>query len=102
MIPARAGYLEFICLLNHARIVRTDSEGSQEETTALGIPCLTMRENTERPVTVTRGTNYIVGQDVEKIRTKAREILGGNSKKGRRPELWDGHATERIVEILLK
>jgi UDP-N-acetylglucosamine 2-epimerase (non-hydrolysing) len=96
------GYLEFICLLSHARIVLTDSGGIQEETTALGIPCLTLRDNTERPVTVTRGTNHIVGQDFEKIKAKAREILGGNSKKGERPELWDGHAAERIVEILLK
>ena len=96
------GYLEFICLLSHARIVLTDSGGVQEETTALGIPCLTLRENTERPVTVTSGTNHIVGQDFEKIKTRAREILDGNSKKGERPELWDGHAAERIVEILLK
>jgi UDP-N-acetylglucosamine 2-epimerase (non-hydrolysing) len=96
------GYLEFICLLSHARIVLTDSGGVQEETTALDIPCLTLRENTERPVTVTTGTNHIVGQDFEKIKTRAREILDGNSKKGERPELWDGHAAERIVEILLK
>lgn len=96
------GYLEFICLLSHARIVLTDSGGVQEETTALRIPCLTLRENTERPVTVTRGTNHIVGQDPEKIKTKAREILNGNGKQGERPELWDGHAAERIVELLLK
>ena len=80
----------------------TDSGGIQEETTALGIPCLTLRENTERPVTVTRGTNHIVGQDFEKIEAKAREILTGNAKTGERPELWDGHAAERIVQILLK
>jgi UDP-N-acetylglucosamine 2-epimerase (non-hydrolysing) len=96
------GYLEFICLLSHARIVLTDSGGVQEETTALAIPCLTLRENTERPVTVTQGTNHIVGHDFETIRTKAREILGGHGKKGERPELWDGHAAQRIVEILLK
>lgn len=96
------GYLEFICLLSQARIVLTDSGGVQEETTALRIPCLTLRENTERPVTVTRGTNHIVGQDPEKIETKAREILHGNRKKGERPQLWDGHAAERIVELLLK
>jgi len=94
--------LEFIFLLSHARIVLTDSGGVQEETTALGIPCLTLRENTERPVTVTRGTNHIVGQDFENINAKVREILSGNSKKGERPELCDGHAAERIVEILLK
>jgi UDP-N-acetylglucosamine 2-epimerase (non-hydrolysing) len=95
------GYLEFICLLSHARIVLTDSGGVQEESTALAIPCLTLRENTERPVTVTQGTNDIVGHDFETIRTKAREILGGHGKKGERPELWDGHAAQRIVEILL-
>jgi UDP-N-acetylglucosamine 2-epimerase (non-hydrolysing) len=89
-------------LLSHARIVLTGSGGIQEESTVLGIPCLTLRENTERPVTVARGTNHIVGQDFEKIKAKAREILGGNSMKGRRPELWDGHAAKRIVEILLK
>jgi UDP-N-acetylglucosamine 2-epimerase (non-hydrolysing) len=95
------GYLEFICLLSHARIVLTDSGGVQEETTALAIPCLTLRENTERPVTVTQGTNHIVGHNFETIRTKAREILSGHVKKGERPELWDGHAAQRIVEILL-
>jgi UDP-N-acetylglucosamine 2-epimerase (non-hydrolysing) len=95
------GYLEFICLLSHAQIVLTDSGGVQEETTALAIPCLTLRENTERPVTVTKGTNHIVGHDFEKIKTKVREILGGHGKKGERPELWDGHAAQRIVEILL-
>ena len=96
------GYLEFLCLLSHAQIVLTDSGGIQEETTALAIPCLTLRENTERPVTVTRGTNHIVGQDPEKIKTKAWDILHGSRKKGERPELWDGHAADRIVEILLR
>jgi UDP-N-acetylglucosamine 2-epimerase (non-hydrolysing) len=93
--------LELIGLLSLARIVLTDSGGIQQETTALGIPSLTLRENSER-LAITRGTNHFVGQDFEKIKDKARETLGGNSKKGERPELWDGHAAERIVEILLK
>jgi UDP-N-acetylglucosamine 2-epimerase (non-hydrolysing) len=94
------GYLEFLCLLSRSRLVLTDSGGIQEETTALGIPCLTLRENTERPITVTDGTNRIVGQDPEKILIAATEILASRGKTGQRPELWDGHAAERIVEIL--
>jgi UDP-N-acetylglucosamine 2-epimerase (non-hydrolysing) len=94
------GYLEFLCLLSRARLVLTDSGGIQEETTALGVPCLTLRGNTERPVTVTKGTNYIVGQDPEKILAAASEILAGRGKTGQLPELWDGHAAERIVEVL--
>jgi UDP-N-acetylglucosamine 2-epimerase (non-hydrolysing) len=94
------GYLEFLCLLSRARLVLTDSGGIQEETTALGVPCLTLRENTERPVTVTTGTNYIVGQDPRKILAAAIEILAGNGKTGQLPELWDGRAAERIVEVL--
>jgi UDP-N-acetylglucosamine 2-epimerase (non-hydrolysing) len=94
------GYLEFLCLLSRARLVLTDSGGIQEETTALGVPCLTLRENTERPVTVTKGTNYIVGQDPGKILAAASEILAGHGKTGQLPELWDGHAAERIVAVL--
>ena len=78
----------------------TDSGGIQEESTVLGVPCLTLRENTERPVTVTKGTNRIVGQDPEKIREATKDILAGHEKKRQRPDLWDGHAAERIVEIL--
>lgn len=96
------GYLDFLCLLSRARLVLTDSGGIQEETTVLGVPCLTLRENTERPVTVTEGTNQIVGQDPERIVAAAREVLAGKAKTGRVPQLWDGHAAERIVEVLLR
>src|SRR5579884_101970 len=89
-------------LLGKATLVLTDSGGIQEETTALGVPCLTLRENTERPVTISQGTNLLVGTEAAKIIAAAREILGGHSKAGRVPPLWDGHAAERIVEILLR
>jgi UDP-N-acetylglucosamine 2-epimerase (non-hydrolysing) len=94
------GYLDFLCLLSKATIVLTDSGGIQEETTALGVPCLTLRENTERPITISEGTNLLVGTDPAKIVAAAQNILQGNSKSGRIPPLWDGHAAERIVEIL--
>lgn len=94
------GYLEFLDLMAQARLVLTDSGGIQEETTILGVPCLTLRENTERPVTVTEGTNEIVGTSAERILTAALHALNGGRKSGRRPELWDGHAAERIVTIL--
>src|ERR1700683_286511 len=97
---APLGYLEFLCLPSLAKLVLTDSGGIQEESTVLGVPCLTLRENTERPVTVTKGTNRIVGQDPEKIREATKDILAGHEKKRQRPDLWDGHAAERIVEIL--
>jgi UDP-N-acetylglucosamine 2-epimerase (non-hydrolysing) len=96
------GYLDFLCLLSHARLVLTDSGGIQEETTALGVPCLTLRENTERPVTVSEGTNQIVGQDPARIARAASEILNGETKTGHVPHLWDGKASERIVEIILR
>ena len=96
------GYLEFICLMSHARLVLTDSGGVQEETTALGVPCLTLRENTERPVTVTEGTNQVVGRDPERIVAAALQVLSGKSKAGGVPQLWDGHAAERIIEVLLR
>jgi UDP-N-acetylglucosamine 2-epimerase (non-hydrolysing) len=83
-----------------ARIVLTDSGGLQEETTALGVPCLTLRENTERPITVEQGTNTMVGRDVAAIRTEAAGILAGHGKQGRVPELWDGHAADRIADDL--
>ena len=101
LIPP-VGYLDFLCLLSHARIVFTDSGGIQEETTALGIPCLTLRENTERPITVSEGTNQIVGRDPARIISAAREVLSGQAKIGRVPQFWDGRAAERIVEILLR
>ena len=94
------GYLEMLGLMAGARIVLTDSGGLQEETTALGVPCLTLRENTERPITVEQGTNTMVGRDIEAIRREAAGILAGHGKQGRVPELWDGHAAERIASDL--
>ena len=101
LIPP-AGYLDFLCLLSKATLVLTDSGGIQEETTALGVPCLTLRENTERPVTISQGTNLLVGTDPAKIVSAANEILAGNAKIGRVPPLWDGYAARRIVGILLE
>jgi UDP-N-acetylglucosamine 2-epimerase (non-hydrolysing) len=94
------GYLEFLRLMASAKLVLTDSGGIQEETTSLGIPCLTLRENTERPITVSEGTNIIVGTNPETIIAEARRVLEGGGKVGRRPPLWDGHAAGRIVDIL--
>jgi UDP-N-acetylglucosamine 2-epimerase (non-hydrolysing) len=94
------GYLEFLNLMAGARLVLTDSGGIQEETAILGVPCLTLRENTERPLTVSQGTNTIVGRDPERIVTEALTILDGRNKAGRVPELWDGRAAERIVNVL--
>jgi UDP-N-acetylglucosamine 2-epimerase (non-hydrolysing) len=96
------GYLDFLCLLSKATMVLTDSGGIQEETTALGVPCLTLRENTERPITISQGTNLLVGTDPAKIVTAATKILNGEGKTGRIPELWDGHTAERIVHILMR
>jgi UDP-N-acetylglucosamine 2-epimerase (non-hydrolysing) len=101
LIPP-VGYLDFLCLLNMATLVLTDSGGIQEETTALGVPCLTLRENTERPITISQGTNQLVGTDPRKILTAAEAVLAGKAKPGRIPPLWDGHAAERIVEVLLR
>lgn len=97
-----AGYLDFLCLLSKATLVLTDSGGIQEETTALGVPCLTLRENTERPITISHGTNLLVGRDPAKIVVAAKEILAGRGKTGGIPQLWDGHAAERIVDILVR
>jgi UDP-N-acetylglucosamine 2-epimerase (non-hydrolysing) len=96
------GYLDFLALTADARLVMTDSGGIQEETTALGVPCLTLRENTERPVTITEGTNQLVGTDPARIVPAARETLQGGARKGRMPELWDGRAAERIARILVE
>ena len=95
------GYLETLGLIKDATLVITDSGGIQEETTALGVPCLTMRENTERPITVEQGTNVLVGRDRTLIVQRANEILAGGGKRGRLPELWDGRASERIAAHLL-
>jgi UDP-N-acetylglucosamine 2-epimerase (non-hydrolysing) len=93
-------YLDFLKLYSNSRLVLTDSGGVQEETTVLGIPCLTLRQNTERPVTVTEGTNRIVGNDPEVIRREAMAALDQHQKRGRVPELWDGHAAIRIVDAI--
>lgn len=93
-------YIEFLALQSHAAVVITDSGGIQEETTFLGVPCLTLRKNTERPVTVRVGTNVIVGQDRERLRAELAKVISGNRKKGAIPLLWDGHAGERIAATL--
>jgi len=94
------GYLETLGLMANAAVVLTDSGGIQEETTALGVPCLTLRENTERPITVAQGTNTIVGRDRALARRLVDEVLAGGGKRGRAPELWDGNAAERIADHL--
>jgi UDP-N-acetylglucosamine 2-epimerase (non-hydrolysing) len=93
------GYLEFLALTSQARLILTDSGGLQEESTALGVPCLTLRENTERPITVEQGTNLVVGTDPVRISQEADRILNGQGKQGRVPELWDGRSAERIAEL---
>lgn len=94
------GYIEFLALQRHALLVITDSGGIQEETTYLGVPCLTVRENTERPITVTIGTNTLVGTDMSRLCVEAARIIGGEAKRGRIPDLWDGKASERIAAII--
>jgi UDP-N-acetylglucosamine 2-epimerase (non-hydrolysing) len=93
-------YMEFLNLWMDAAMVLTDSGGLQEETTALGVPCLTLRDNTERPITIAEGTNTLVGTDSDRICGEARKILAGEGRSGRCPKLWDGHAAERIVATL--
>ncbi len=94
------GYLDFIKAERHARIVITDSGGIQEETTVLGVPCMTIRENTERPITIEMGTNRLIGTDPRRILSSAREILGGDLPPHRVPPLWDGKTAGRIADIL--
>jgi UDP-N-acetylglucosamine 2-epimerase (non-hydrolysing) len=94
------GYLEMLGLMAKATMVLTDSGGLQEETTALGVPCLTIRENTERPITIAEGTNTLVGTDPARIVAAALDVLATGGKRGRQPELWDGHAAERIASHL--
>jgi UDP-N-acetylglucosamine 2-epimerase (non-hydrolysing) len=96
-----AGYLEFLHLMSEAALVLTDSGGIQEETTVLGVPCLTLRHNTERPITVDEGTNLLVGNDPIAILRETRSALSGGGKRGRVPPLWDGRAGKRVVDILL-
>jgi UDP-N-acetylglucosamine 2-epimerase (non-hydrolysing) len=95
-------YLYFLCLMSRAALVLTDSGGIQEETTILGVPCLTLRNKTERPVTVREGTNFVVGNDPNKIKIKAFDILKNGISGRRIPKYWDGKAAERIVKILVK
>ena len=94
------GYLQMLGLMKEARVVLTDSGGIQEETTALGVPCITLRENTERPITVDEGTNTITGTDPDLIWSVFRDVMENGGKRGRVPELWDGRAAERIVDIM--
>jgi UDP-N-acetylglucosamine 2-epimerase (non-hydrolysing) len=101
MLPP-VGYLEMLGLMQSARLVLTDSGGLQEETTALGVPCVTLRENTERPITVTEGTNTIVGTDAVKIVQCVDDILSSGGKSGRIPEYWDGQAASRIVDEIVR
>lgn len=96
------GYLDFLSLQQRARLVITDSGGIQEETTFLGVPCLTVRESTERPVTVSLGTNILVRNDMQQLKREVDRILAGEAKKGDIPPLWDGKASDRIADILVK
>ena len=95
------GYIDFLALVKNAKLIVTDSGGIQEESTYLGIQCITVRDNTERPVTVDVGTNQLIGTDLEKVAVVADQVLSGKIKKGKIPELWDGKAAERITEIII-
>lgn len=96
------GYLDFLRLLDDSELVLTDSGGIQEETTVLGVPCLTVRPNTERPVTITEGTNILVGTDPARIEEEGLKVLSGETKSGRAPELWDGRSAGRIADALVE
>lgn len=95
-------YMDFLNLWKDAAVVLTDSGGLQEETTALGVPCITLRENTERPITISEGTNVLAGTDPDAILSATNDVLNGKGKTGRRPDLWDGKAAVRIVDILCR
>jgi len=97
-----SGYLDFLSLTSQARVIVTDSGGLQEESTALGIPCLTLRSNTERPVTVDLGTSTLVGSSAELLRHNLDDVLSDRYKQGQCPDLWDGHAAERIARLLVE
>ncbi len=94
------GYLDCLCLTSQAKVVVTDSGGLQEESTALGVPCLTLRPNTERPITCSQGTGTLIGNSAELLEIKFEEVLSGTYKLGSCPKLWDGDAARRIVEVL--
>lgn len=96
------GYIDFLNLTKNAMLVITDSGGIQEETTFLGVQCITVRDNTERPITSEIGTNHMIGTDLRSVVDAAKEIVGGKIKRGRIPELWDGKAADRIAEIIYK
>jgi UDP-N-acetylglucosamine 2-epimerase (non-hydrolysing) len=96
------GYLEFLKLMEQAAVVVTDSGGIQEETTYLGVPCLTLRPNTERPVTVEVGTNVLLPLDAEQVAARVRDVAAGRFKQGAVPPLWDGKAAERIATVLVR
>jgi len=96
------GYLDFIWLIKNASLILTDSGGIQEESTYLGVQCVTLRRSTERPITVDEGTNHLVGDDFGMAEKKVINILNGDTKEGKIPDLWDGKASERIVDILIK
>ncbi len=100
VLQAPLGYMEFLALTSQSRVIVTDSGGLQEESTALGIPCLTMRENTERPITVQVGTSTLIGSDAGKLRASLQQVLLGSYKKGSCPELWDGRAAQRIASLV--
>ncbi len=102
MLAEPLGYLEFLSLMRYAELVITDSGGIQEETTYMGVQCITVRKNTERPVTIDVGTNQLVGVSMEKVEKTAFDILEGTTKPGRIPELWDGKAAKRIAEIIME
>jgi UDP-N-acetylglucosamine 2-epimerase (non-hydrolysing) len=94
------GYLDFLQLASHAKLILTDSGGVQEETTILGVPCITLRENTERPVTLSCGTNVLTGADADKIVAEFFRVLKGARQQPATPYLWDGQAAKRVVQIL--
>ena len=99
-LMAPLGYLELLGLMKQAKVVLTDSGGLQEETTALGVPCITIRESTERPITITEGTNVLVGTDSAKILSAFDEVMENGGKPGRQPEYWDGTAAMRILDVI--
>ena len=101
LLTEPAGYIDFLALIKSAGLIVTDSGGIQEESTYLGVQCITVRSNTERPITVKLGTNQLIGTDLDKVKSAALGIIGGKKKQGTIPPLWDGHSAERIVDIIL-